>query len=290
MRKEKVIVQCANCGKSLEVAPYRVKNSKSHFCDLKCRKERDRAMSGMLSPRYSRVIRQCASCGKDVFVPLNKIKKVKQFFCNHDCRCDYRGRSAEVPCGTCGKLLKRRPSEIKSRRRHFCDLVCRAEWMKTQTGESSPHYEGAQAQVQCDNCGVSFARNRREMKDHKNHFCCKECHAKWQDAHTHGANSNSWKGGHPAYYGPNWDEQKRKARRRDGYQCQACGERQRYNKALHVHHIKPLRSFNCNPSDASGYLEANRLENLISLCASCHRKVENRTLLIWRTPIGASDD
>jgi DEAD/DEAH box helicase domain-containing protein len=50
---------------------------------------------------------------------------------------------------------------------------------------------------------------------------------------------------------------------RDGHRCQVCGA----GEPLDVHHKQPLRSFR-------SYAEGNTLENLISLCPTCHRRAE----------------
>jgi DEAD/DEAH box helicase domain-containing protein len=70
----------------------------------------------------------------------------------------------------------------------------------------------------------------------------------------------------PNDYGPNWQIQRERARSRDGYRCQVCGvlEGQRSH---HVHHKTPFRMF---PS----FIQANMLDNLITLCPECHRRVE----------------
>nr|WP_290665128.1 DEAD/DEAH box helicase [Ardenticatena sp.] len=79
-------------------------------------------------------------------------------------------------------------------------------------------------------------------------------------------------------YGPNWETQRRKARERDGFRCQVCGISEReLGRELDVHHKRPFREFGYDPTDparANRYLEANALENLISLCPACHRRVE----------------
>jgi DEAD/DEAH box helicase domain-containing protein len=41
-----------------------------------------------------------------------------------------------------------------------------------------------------------------------------------------------------------------------------------------VHHIQPFRTFGYARGKNDQYLEANRLENLVTLCTSCHRRVE----------------
>ena len=75
-------------------------------------------------------------------------------------------------------------------------------------------------------------------------------------------------------YGENWDEQREKAIERDNGACQSCGiERQKHQKEydsdLHVHHIEPLRLHDTTA-------EANKLENLETLCAKCHHEHEWR--------------
>lgn len=79
-------------------------------------------------------------------------------------------------------------------------------------------------------------------------------------------------------YGPNWTEQRARARARDGYRCQRCGiSEAELGRELDVHHLIPFREFKYDPHDparANRYLEANRLENLITLCPACHRQAE----------------
>lgn len=82
-----------------------------------------------------------------------------------------------------------------------------------------------------------------------------------------------FEGGHEYYYGPNWYEQRRRARKRDGYVCRKCGlsdedHSEEYGKSLHVHHITKFRKF-------EDYEEANRITNLLTLCRPCHVQVEH---------------
>jgi DEAD/DEAH box helicase domain-containing protein len=74
--------------------------------------------------------------------------------------------------------------------------------------------------------------------------------------------------------GPNWEEQRNRARARDGHRCRHCGAPERPGRAHHVHHIQPFRTFGYVRGKNDQYLEANRLENLVTLCTSCHRRVE----------------
>ncbi len=84
---------------------------------------------------------------------------------------------------------------------------------------------------------------------------------------------NLW-GGDPNDYGPNWPEQRNKVRARDGYRCTVCGAPERPGRQHDVHHIRPFRSFGYLPGVNENYKQANQLENLRTLCRSCHQRVE----------------
>jgi DEAD/DEAH box helicase domain-containing protein len=75
----------------------------------------------------------------------------------------------------------------------------------------------------------------------------------------------------PILYGTEWKKQRTLARKRDGYCCQVCGIKED-EKQHHVHHKKPFRLFSSNQ-------EANDLNNLITLCPGCHKKVENQVYI-----------
>jgi len=68
-------------------------------------------------------------------------------------------------------------------------------------------------------------------------------------------------------YGANWKAQRNAARARDDFRCQFCGLPES-GKAHHVHHKTPFRSF-------ASYEAANRLENLVTLCPTCHIRAES---------------
>ncbi len=78
----------------------------------------------------------------------------------------------------------------------------------------------------------------------------------------------------PNNYGPNWQEQRRAARARDGYKCTRCGIPESPEQQHHVHHIKPFYTFGYVRGENTNYLAANVLDNLQTLCPSCHRIVE----------------
>jgi DEAD/DEAH box helicase domain-containing protein len=75
----------------------------------------------------------------------------------------------------------------------------------------------------------------------------------------------------PNQYGPNWKQQRDRVRERDAFKCQVCG-REEGDRQHHVHHKTPFRQF-------ESYLSANQLENLVTLCPTCHRRVETAVRL-----------
>ncbi len=70
----------------------------------------------------------------------------------------------------------------------------------------------------------------------------------------------------PNNYGSSWEKQRDRARARDDYRCQVCSVEEQ-DRAHHVHHKSPFRQFD-SPEIA------NQLSNLVTLCPSCHRRVE----------------
>jgi DEAD/DEAH box helicase domain-containing protein len=107
---------------------------------------------------------------------------------------------------------------------------------------------------------------------------------------THLRETGNWTND-PNDYGPDWPKIRERVRTRDGFRCQMCGTPE--NGRQHdVHHKIPLRNFlrsvkssrstPVGPDFASRSLEtsdsvlaqAHRMDNLITLCASCHHKAE----------------
>lgn len=95
----------------------------------------------------------------------------------------------------------------------------------------------------------------------------------------------------PNDYGPNWETQRNAARERDGFLCRECGAAEPPSRPSpigdapmgegagggrqhHIHHIRPFREFGYTRGQNENYKLANELDNLITLCPSCHRRVE----------------
>ncbi len=87
-----------------------------------------------------------------------------------------------------------------------------------------------------------------------------------EKALSHLRDTGAWSND-PNHYGADWGRIRDKVRARDQYQCQVCGAIES-TRQHDVHHKTPFRSFN------GDLTRANRLENLSTLCSSCHKKVE----------------
>ncbi len=78
----------------------------------------------------------------------------------------------------------------------------------------------------------------------------------------------------PNDYGPSWPAASRAARARDGNRCRQCSAPERQERAHDVHHLRPFREFGYVPGENRHDLQANALDNLVTLCATCHHRAE----------------
>ena len=122
--------------------------------------------------------------------------------------------------------------------------------------------------VRCRACGKTFGQPRwYTLQGVRLHFCGSTCREAWEQVQTDEPFRLELRG-RPKYRGGNWDVQSARARERDEYRCQMCGvSEDEMKKQLDVHHKVPARTFE-SPADA------NQLSNLISVCRSCHKKLE----------------
>jgi len=88
----------------------------------------------------------------------------------------------------------------------------------------------------------------------------------------------------PNDYGPEWNRSRDAARARDGNRCRQCGAPERQGRVHDVHHIRPFREFGYVPGVNRLDRQANALDNLMTLCATCHHRAE--TARGTRTALG----
>jgi 5-methylcytosine-specific restriction endonuclease McrA len=116
-------------------------------------------------------------------------------------------------------------------------------------------------QLTCKQCQSQFERKAymQEWSQDRGPFCSFDCYGQWQKENTHGQANPSYKPQSPRRGAGQWDRNRKAALARDGYRCQKCGSTSR----LHVHHQTPW---------SDGQTDPHALDNLLTLCASCHRK------------------
>ena len=197
-----------------------------------------------------KVYRYCERCGRQFHA--------RRRFCSDECRKASvppwnKGRTGlaanrprngtEIPCATCGKMTYRPKCAIN---RPYCSPDC---YQKARWGDS--HVETRP----CIICGGSFQCE----KSLPNTCCSAKCRSERKSQLRRGENSEFWRGGKSAPYHKEWKSVRRRALERDGYKCRLCSSTDR----IQVHHKIPYR-----------YCHSHDLDNLISLCRSCHSKEE----------------
>lgn len=193
------------------------------------------------------VVKTCPECHKEFPIPPSR--EAKYTFCSIECK---RHATPRRQCDKCGKEFTVKKSKVDTGRGKYCSKACWSERANWKISE----------------CPICHKKTRVREND-KRRYCSYKCHGMHLAQTISGENSVHWKGGHEDARGANWRQQRKLARKRDGYKCQNCGKTQKQNgRSLDVHHIRPFRTFD-------NYEEANELSNLISLCMSCHGKAEN---------------
>lgn len=154
------------------------------------------------------------------------------------------GESFETAeCATCGERFRYYPSV---RDGEYCSNECSNEPRKRRVS------------VVCKGCGEEYER----WESHDTEYCSMSC---WgEDVAT----VSDW----AKMYRGFWHRQRRRALRRDGFECAVCGISQaeherRFGQGLDVHHLVPVRRFVEHGLPAK---DAHALRNLVSVCRTHH--------------------
>lgn len=197
---------------------------------------------------------ECPTCGDAHFTTETGMKR------HHGHKHDESLRQVEFTCDVCGVVDTKEPHHYNENGKNYCSHDCMGEDLERKQT------------VECEWCGAELVRDLNQYKRSERFFCGdKDCLGKWRSENRTGKNHPQYDPDSHLNYGPNWEQQSEKARERDGHECQICGVSQdEFPRALPVHHIKPRSEF----IDESGYdyKQANRLDNLITLCYYCHGK------------------
>jgi transposase len=178
----------------------------------------------------------------------------------------YKGK-VEFECDFCGSTNHTDENRISEH--NFCGRECFGNWLSNKTGED--HHRYSRVEVECEYCGErKMVMSSLENKNGWGNFCDRECRGKWMSNNIVGENHHRYDEDSVNYYGPSWVLQRKKARKRDRFKCQMCGVDERDLGFIpHCHHRDAFKNYG-----VENHKEANRMDNLILLCPSCHGKWE----------------
>ncbi len=162
------------------------------------------------------------------------------------------------PCPVCETVFTVDASRMKHGRGVHCSKKC-------QYIANREKLSGEKVKFVCIGCGTDFERSPSQLvgRNGSGKFCTRKC----RDENWKGDITPNWQGGNGVYKrGPNWFSTRRAIIKRDHFKCHQCGS----GDDLHVHHIIPFRMFD-------DYKEANAHDNLITLCAPCHRVEDSKS-------------
>lgn len=207
--------------------------------------------------------RECLHCGK-IFIANPSDKKR---FCSISCAGLHNPKpraKKTCVCEWCGKTF----NTWNSRPGRFCSRLCAGRY-----GARQPKLNARKPEIHvikpCVICGKPYHTTTHQIKYRGSSCCSRECANIHTSQVVRGEHHPNWRGGSVHGRGTNWSMQRNKVLRRDGYRCQICHKKvSRFKHDYGIHHIIPYRTFN------GDYLKANELTNLITLCRSCHAKVE----------------
>ncbi|UPV73359.1 HNH endonuclease [Halorussus limi] len=206
--------------------------------------------------------RTCNGCGTDFYDPKSRLE-----YCG-DCdpnagenNGNWRDARETGACRCCGAEFRYYPSDKDGT---YCSGC-----MEDATGllPENPATK-SRVSVSCTQCDADIeARPARVENRKRGVFCNLDCYGSWLSENVVSEDHHQWEGGE-LDYGEKWWRVRREALDRDDYSCQNCGETaEEIGRNPDVHHIKRVRNFDCPQ-------EAHALENVVTLCRSCHRNVE----------------
>jgi hypothetical protein len=242
-------IPCKGCEK-----PFIPKNKRSEYCSLQCYFQ------------SKRVEKICKNCGKPFFVA--RAIQHKRKYCSKECRkvgTIDPGKRKVFTCKVCNKQFE----GWTIYKNDYCSRRC-GNIAKNKMAHGKHKKGDSYVERSCIICGKAFRKRKSSIgrTPHSGECCSRAC-ANFSIARYTGDKHWNYKGGPTEDRGPHWNAISRRVRQRDHYTCQVCGKNgKKDNIKITVHHIIPHRQF------GQDHERSSRFENLISLCISCHTKVE----------------
>jgi hypothetical protein len=225
------VLQCGECGRDFSVPPNRSKTAK--YCSKECA---DGHRSD--SRKIEKIEKSCQRCG--TLFTDHPCHSGRRKYCSYKCANQSAVKEETRVCGYCGDVFTVNPSSPNI----CCSWECRIARAKSEYWPTS-----RKLLKQCVRCGKEFWRQLSRVKKSGGKYCSPKCKINSQKLDVMSPGS---------FYGSGvWYQARNRILARDGFKCQHCGFA---GKSLHVHHKELKRNGGAESDD-----------NLITLCASCHR-------------------
>lgn len=234
--------KCLICQSSFRVPPCRFEKAKT------CSKSCSAKLSGM-SRKVDRLVLSCKNCGKEVLRLKCQIES-KYVYCSRSCHNSNKTVHL-YKCINCGKGFHR-PIRKNQTKPTFCSRKCM--WKVRRVVQNPPN-------CICIYCGGLIHKSKSHILAGEGIYCSKDC----KRLFAIGRNMRQYSPArYPHYYNqPLWRSLRKVIIKRDNNLCTSCGYKPVKISVLHVHHIKRrLQGGSDSP------------ENLITLCRSCHKRIE----------------
>lgn len=221
--------------------------------------------------------RKCENCGDEFYCSY------KKKFCSGPCRLEavsyegrsnpnYQGKKQQTACELCGDGFEYYPSEKEGR---YCSSCVESEQWRSLPdieGAQNPRWTGGKQEFSCTVCDGTVERYPSEFGGDVT-VCSEDCRRTWLSESFSGDGHPNWKGGGNEPYGTGWSAIRRRSLERDDFACLICAKtKAEIGRNPDVHHIIPVRAF--IESDRHQKSDAHTLDNVISLCVTCHRKAD----------------
>ena len=163
------------------------------------------------------------------------------------------GKPIRKTCQECRQRYWAR-DERPNRKSKYCSRRCRdsarRDWVT----------------LTCVQCGQKFERKRylENWSNERGPFCGFPCYGQWQSGHMQGEANPNFVPQSNARIAGQLERNRHRALERDHHRCIQCGE---IEKRLCVHHIVEWEPGQSNP---------HALDNLETLCISCHLRLHAR--------------
>lgn len=238
-----VFFTCVNCNKEFGVYPSRAKKGEVKYCSKECKFEHFK-----VKETEKRSLIKCDCCEIEFLRYNYRKSKNEKNYCSYECMGKDKERLEECTCENCNNTFLAKRSRNKLYQARFCSLTCRDEFYKYDLDGNEINTNRI-----CPECREPFTVRRDEIRRGKGIYCSDKCKYEAKKC-TYGENDSHF------YSSSEWKKLKLACRKQYDYTCQMCGIK---HKSVHVHHIIPRR--------IGG---PDELNNLITLCESCHVKTE----------------